>query len=145
MSAQGEKRRAEILRFVQDYVAQHDYGPTETAIGEHVGYRGHNLRPMHLDKMPEIYKGENGRWMATVEKKTTVALMTVRITGFTIPTTFDRVRRRGAPWYEDHLRREQPFADLEITVSDGDRCATLTEDLPPVSYTHLTLPTILLV
>ena len=69
MSPQGEKRRAEILRFVRDYVAQHDYGPTETAIGEHVGYRGHNLRPMHLDKMPEIYKGENGRWMATEEMR----------------------------------------------------------------------------
>ena len=67
MSAQGEKRRAEILRFVRDYVAQHGYGPTGTAIGEHVGYRGHNLRLKHLDKMPEIYKDENGRWMSTTE------------------------------------------------------------------------------
>ena len=67
MSAQGDKRRAEILRFVRDYVAQHDYGPTGTAIGEHVGYRGHNLRLKHLDKMPEIYKDENGRWMSTTE------------------------------------------------------------------------------
>ena len=65
----GDRRRANILRFVRDYSLQHGYGPTETAIREHVGYRGHGLRSRHLDKMPGIYRAEDGRWMSTVEMR----------------------------------------------------------------------------
>ena len=65
----GDQRRANILRFVRDYSLQHGYGPTEAAIREHVGYRGHGLRSRHLDKMPGIYRAENGRWMATVNNQ----------------------------------------------------------------------------
>jgi len=67
VSAQGDKRRADILRFVYEHVLREGYGATQGAIKRGVGYRGGNIREKHLDKMSSIYQGEDSRWYPAEE------------------------------------------------------------------------------
>jgi len=57
----GTARRRQIVAFVRRYQAQHGRGPRTSEIGRGVGYRAHNLRARHLDKMAGLVQVE-GRW-----------------------------------------------------------------------------------
>ena len=99
----GDRRRANILRFVRDYSLQHGYGPTETAIRDHVGYRGHNLRIKHLDKLPQLCRDEHGRWMPVDDPPPTRARVQREDRQMDTAFKFDALEEsRGCFWTSTH-------------------------------------------
>jgi len=58
----GDARRRAIMAFVYQYQQTDERGPLAVEIARAVGYRGHGIRSKHLDKMPALTQGDDGRW-----------------------------------------------------------------------------------